>query len=227
MAQKVINIGASADDGTGESWRSALSKVNDNDTELYSRVGVAESDISSAESAISTLESEVDTLQAETANFTKTYWFDDADSLTDVTPISHTGGATTYLTNNSLGSSTTSYNPEANAKLWNQTTGKFDFTSLKIGDIVEIRGDISVTTTAVNQEIDILFSLAEGTVGPYELNINHACYKVASSGNAVTFMFRIYIGSEATRTGGARFAFESADNATIVVNGWFYSITEV
>lgn len=35
MAQQTINIGASANDGTGDSWRDAFDKVNDNFDELY------------------------------------------------------------------------------------------------------------------------------------------------------------------------------------------------
>ena len=82
-------------------------------------------------------------------------------------------------------------------------------------------------TSSANQEIDLLFSLAEGTAGPYELNIDRGYYKTISTGNKVTFLFRIYMGDENTRTGGARFRISSADNATIKVNGWFYQITEV
>lgn len=35
MAQQLINIGTTANDGTGDTWRDALDKVNDNTTELY------------------------------------------------------------------------------------------------------------------------------------------------------------------------------------------------
>ena len=35
MAQKSINIGSTANDGTGETVRSAFDKTNDNFTELY------------------------------------------------------------------------------------------------------------------------------------------------------------------------------------------------
>ena len=70
-------------------------------------------------------------------------------------------------------------------------------------------------------------SIAEGTAAPYELNMNHAYYKTASTLANDTVLFRIYMGDENTRTGGARFRFASLDVATIVVNGWFYQITEV
>lgn len=39
MAQQIIGIGASANDGTGDPLRTAFGKVNDNDTELYNVSG--------------------------------------------------------------------------------------------------------------------------------------------------------------------------------------------
>lgn len=199
MAQQVINVGLSADDRSGDKWRDAFIKVNANESELYAAAGSG----------------------------TKTYWFDDNDTLTATTPISHTAGATgTYLTNNGLGSFTNQYNPDSKDRLWNRATGKFDFTSLKIGDTVEFRGDIEINNSAA-QETSILISLAEGTAGPFELNISRDYYKTAANDSKVTFIFRVYIGNEVTRTGGARFRFASAAATTIKVNGWFYQVTEV
>ena len=37
MTKQVINIGASANDGTGDPLRNAFDKVNDNFNELYSK----------------------------------------------------------------------------------------------------------------------------------------------------------------------------------------------
>ena len=37
MAQQVINIGSAANDGTGDTWRYAMVKVNENDEELCGR----------------------------------------------------------------------------------------------------------------------------------------------------------------------------------------------
>jgi len=46
MAQQSINIGTTANDGTGESVRSAFDKTNDNFTELYNGAGVADDSVS-------------------------------------------------------------------------------------------------------------------------------------------------------------------------------------
>ncbi len=159
--------------------------------------------------------------------FTKTYWFNANDTATTTSPIAHTGSATgTYLTNNGLGAATTSYNPDSKAALWNPATNLFDFTSLKIGDTVEIRLDIIITNAAA-QEINISISLAEGTASPFERNVTHDYYKTAATVEPITALYRVFIGDENMRTGGARFRFSSLDASNITVIGWFYQITEV
>jgi hypothetical protein len=59
MAQEVINIGAQADDGTGDTIRRAGLKINNNFTELFARPSVA-SDINVIQNNISTTASNAD-----------------------------------------------------------------------------------------------------------------------------------------------------------------------
>jgi hypothetical protein len=175
-------------------------------------------------SALNTMFSELYTLQS---GFTKTYWFDANDSATTTTPITHgAGSATTFLTNDGAGSSTNAYNPDSKAALWNTATNKFDFTSLKIGDTVEFRIDIDISPAAA-QEINLVMDIGEGVAGAYSLNVNHTYFKTASESDQITAMFRIYMGDEVTRTNPARLRLTSIAATTIVVNGWFYQITEV
>ena len=209
MARSPINVGATANDGSGDTWRDAFVKVNANEEEVFASAAANTAAI------------------ADLTGFTKTYWFDANDTATAATPISHGAGATnTYLTNNALGSFTNAYNPNSKDALWDPSTNKFNFTSLKIGDTVQFRIDINLSNAAA-QEVDLFMSLGEGSAGPYEKNINHSYYKTASTLANDTAVFIIYIGDENTRTGGARFRFGSVAAATIVVNGWFYQITEV
>lgn len=209
MSQQNINVGT-ANAKNGDTLKVAFDKIQANTTELFD-------DVKANALAI-----------AGISGGTKTYWFDDNDTATATTPIAHIGGATdTYLTDDGLGALTNEYNPDSKDRLWNALINKFDFSSLKQGDIIELRGDIEVDTASANQEIDIVLSLAEGQASPYELNITHLYYKSISLENKITFIFRMYIGDESTRIGGARFRLASDDNATIKVNGWFYSITEV
>jgi hypothetical protein len=160
--------------------------------------------------------------------FTKTYWFYPADTATAITPITHSANAAdTFLTNNALATRTDSYNPDSKANLWNPATNRFDFTSLKIGDIVELRVDILVDNAAA-QEINLVMDLAEGTADPYTLNVTHAYYKTAATGVTITAMFRFYIGTNTnTRDGSARIRLTSLDAASVVVEGWLIQVTSV
>lgn len=161
------------------------------------------------------------------SGFTKTYWFYSNDSATTTSPITHVGGAAnTFLTNNGLGSNTDAYNPNSKAGLWDASTDTFDFSSLKIGDIVEFRVDLLVNHAAA-QEINIVADLAEGTGSTYTLNVFHAYYKTASTGIEVTAMFRLYIGNDETKNGSARFRLTSLDACSVIVQGWLSQIVEV
>jgi len=162
---------------------------------------------------------------------TKTYWFYANDTATNPadggTKITHAAGsATTFLTNDNLGTRTFAYNPESNANLWNPSTNKFDFSSLKIGDIVDFRIDLVIDHAAA-QEINLVFDLAEGAVSPYTLNITHDYYKTASTDVVVTAQFKLPMISQDTIDNSARIRFTSIAAASIVVEGWFYEVTEV
>ena len=219
MAQQPIIIGT-ADAKTGDTLFSGATKINANTTELYTGVAANEAAIVANAAAIVANTSLI-------TGFTKTHWFNANDTATAATPIAHGAGATnTYLTNDALGPQTTSYNPDSKAVLWDPSTGKFDFSSLKIGDLVKFRIDLSISNAAA-QEIDLFMSLAEGQVTPYELNIDHAYYKTASASEPLTANFEVYIGNEITKNGGARFRFSSIAAATIIVSGWFYKVTVV
>lgn len=247
MAKQDIIIGTQ-NAKAGDTLYTAFTKTESNFTELYAKDVVIEGDVASlqADTSTNTTAIAVNTLatasnavnitansSAITANtalitgFTKTYWFDASDTATTSSPIVHGAGATnTYLTNNAIGSNTTSYNPDSNDVLWDPATNKFNFTSLKVGDTVFFRVDINLTNSAA-QEVDLFMSLAEGSAAPYELNMNHTYYKTASNLANDTAIFEVYIGDENTRTGGARFRFGSIAAATIVVNGWYYKVTVV
>ena len=213
MARQILNPNSSApNDRLGDTPFDYTAKLNANTTELYANV---------ATNAAAIIEN-----TALITGFTETYWFDANDTATGTTPILHTGAATnTYLTNDAVGGNTTSYNPNSKDVLWKPATNKFDFTSLKIGDVVNFRLDIEFNNAAA-QEVDLIISLAEG-IAPYEKHMAHLYYKTAATGTPITAPFEIYIGDAATRDGGCRFRFSSAVAASIRVNGWYYRITEV
>lgn len=77
MAKQTINIGTTANDGTGDPIRSAFDKTNDNFTELYNGAGVADDSIT-----YSKLADEFTTVDALTAAATVDIDFADAQVYT-------------------------------------------------------------------------------------------------------------------------------------------------
>tara|TARA_R110000744_G_scaffold62206_4_gene128388 strand:+ start:1739 stop:2248 length:510 start_codon:yes stop_codon:yes gene_type:complete len=155
---------------------------------------------------------------------TKTYWFVTGNTLP---AISHIGSATdTYLTNNGLGSDTDEYNPDSKSVLWNPSTNKFDFTSLKIGDVVNITGRLLFDNLAA-QEVDMFISAAEGTASAHSHQINHSYYKTAALAAGLTFTYPLVIRNSNEVSGGARFRFASVQNASLSVDLWTAVVTSV
>ena len=201
--------------------------INTNIATNASDIATNAVDIAANTSAISDNATDILANTNAIVGFTKTYWFYANDVTTVSSPISHgAGSTTTFLTNDAAGGGTTTYNPDSKAALWNPATNRFDYSSLKIGDVVEFRVDLTVTNGAA-QEINIVMDVAEGTATAYTLNVNHAYYKTAGTGTPITALFRLYIGDENTRTGTSRMRLTSLDASTITVDGWFSQITEV
>lgn len=137
--------------------------------------------------------------------------------------ISHSGGATTPITNNANGASTNKLFPPATiTDVWDDIANEFDFTQLKLGDMVDIRLDIEVTTSSVNQEITVELELAQGA-GTYRIPFLQLSYKAAGLKKVGAFT-GIYMGDTNTLNNPGQFIFTSVDNATIKVNGWYCKV---
>ena len=192
MAKEVIGVGAVANDGTGDTLRASMVKVNDNFTELY----------------------------------LKKYGFVDYNDLaTATTPITITGGGGfVYLTNDELGAFTNkSYPPGGVTDVWDSSTNAFDFSELNLGSKMDYRLDVTITTTAANQEVDLQIELAIGA-GVYSLSVAQRQYKTAGTYPAVVSNF-VYMGDSNTMDNPAKFKISSGNNATVIVNGWACAIT--
>jgi hypothetical protein len=106
MAKQTINIGTSANDGTGDPLRSAMDKTNDNFTELYNGAGgVADGAVTTAKLAADAVDSDkiadgaVDTVHIADSNITTAKLADDSVSFEKVdaeftTSSALTAGAT-------------------------------------------------------------------------------------------------------------------------------------
>jgi len=93
MAKQTINIGTTANDGTGDPIRSAFDKTNDNFTELYDGAGVADDSIT-----YSKLAEEFTTIDPLTAGATVDIDFTDAQvytlTITEATTITFSSVST-------------------------------------------------------------------------------------------------------------------------------------
>lgn len=146
------------------------------------------------------------------------------DSLTAVTPISVPSGLVDVdITNDGLGSFTNkSYAPVGVTDIWNSSTNLFDFSQLSLGDMVDIRIDLTITTTTPNQLVEIDLVIGIGGV-QYSIPFSREVYKNASVQNVNRYN-GIYMGDLNTLNNPAKFVVRSDAPAIVLVNGWYCKI---
>ena len=105
-------------------------------------------------------------------------FFDYNDQATKTTPINVPGNLTkVIITNDGAGPFTNlNYKPTNVPNIWDTTTNFFDFTNLKLGDMVDIRLDVSVTTQTPNQQVIIDLDVAIGG-SAYSIPFENIVYK--------------------------------------------------
>lgn len=152
-------------------------------------------------------------------------WSNYNDVTTASTPIVLTPTSTFVgLTNDGAGAqtNTTFELPEVTA-LWNITTDTLDLSDLQIGDTVDIRVDITVTTTGANHAIEVQLNMDTAPItANFPLLLIRENFKSAGTFNMVRF-YSLFIGSAAVRD-GVHTVQAKADTGTtdsIVVNGWY------
>lgn len=144
------------------------------------------------------------------------------DLETTATPIALTVADTKYpLTNDGAGSFTNlAYALPALANIWNVATHRLDFATLALGDTIDARVDVTVTTTGANHEVALFWRLGE-TASPYDLQITRQNFKSAGT-YTFTVLHSAYMGDLNTRDNPSLFLM-SSDNTgdSVVVNGWY------
>lgn len=165
-------------------------------------------------------------------NFTELYQavrsgiYDYNDATTSTTPISIAVADTWYrLTNDGAGAFTNkAYAFPDIADIWDTVNDEFDFSSLSLGDTVDIRLDVEVTSTALNQDFDIDLVLAVGTGGQYRIPfIVEQQFKATGSRQLIRFN-SIYMGDANSRDNPAYFEIRSSDPGSVKVNGWYVRV---
>jgi hypothetical protein len=88
----------------------------------------------------------------------------------DLTPISIPAATPTKLTMDATtGRIQDAYLPLGVTKIWDSTTSQFDFSELKLGDMVDVRVDGSLTNTGFDESFVLNFIGAKGSAGEYKL----------------------------------------------------------
>jgi hypothetical protein len=149
-------------------------------------------------------------------------WADYADVATIGSPIAVTA-VPIALTNDGLGVDTnTAYLPIGGngiTQLWNTSSNGFDFSDLNVGDMVDIRMDISVIIASVNTVVDV--NLVMGSGGSITVPfISDQNYKATGTFEVIRYM-GIYIGSEDVRDTLAQLKIEADKACTCTVHGWY------
>jgi hypothetical protein len=151
-------------------------------------------------------------------------WADYADVATTGSPLNVTA-VYSVITNDGLGVNTnTSYLPEGVTQLWDSSTNSFDWSELKVGDMIDIRLDLSVTIVTNNTAVDVdLFMGFGGSIDvPF---ISAQNFKTAGTYNLIRYQ-GLYIGSDDVRNNAAQLKIKADHNCTCVVNGWYVRYTK-
>jgi hypothetical protein len=153
-------------------------------------------------------------------------WADYNDTATTGSPIA-VSAVPAVLTNDGLGVNTnTAYLPIGGngiTQLWNTSSNGFDFSDLNVGDMLEIRMDISVVIASVNTVVDINLLMGTGgsVVVPF---ISDQNYKATGTFEVIRYM-GVYIGSTDVRDTLAQLKIEADKNCTCIVHGWYIKAT--
>lgn len=160
-----------------------------------------------------------------TGVLTQGFW-DYNDLATDSSPIALSIADQDYtLTNDGLGTFTnTSFGLPGVANIWNSSTDRFDFTQggvLAVGDTLDLRLDVEVTTTVANTAVEVHLELGLGG-SPYPITVNPTTnFKTAGTYHLVRWM-GVYLGDVNTLNNPARVVAKADDTgATVKVNGWY------
>jgi len=246
MAQTNFNVGAIANDGTGDALRDAFIAQQAMNTDLYTNKvdKVVGKDLSENDF---TLKDKLDNLDANAEENVQADWLQDDDTqddyiknkpdqlfasvghfhyndlATQTTPISVTAYTETLLTNDTDGSQTNrSQAPYGVSDVWFPSA--FDFSQLSIGDTIDLRVDLLLTTDSVNQKYKIFLRVGETSDYEYDLHIFDGQIKEISTDENIVGFCGFSLDYEEHLTNLSRLYIVSDDDARVKVNGWYTRI---
>ncbi len=147
-------------------------------------------------------------------------WLNYNDLGTTSSPIAVTGGVPAQMTNDTLGAQTQrTYSPTGVTDFWDESTNQLDFSMLQMGDMIDLRVDLDITTSVANQEYEVVLRLGIG-VFPFDLTLVRESAKSAGLNRVVRYD-GLFIGSDLVKDNPGQIMVSSASDVTVVVNGWY------
>lgn len=151
-------------------------------------------------------------------------YFDYNDSITQTTPLNAVTNVPLKLTNDTEGANTsTSENPYGVSYVWDYTTNQFNFSELSVGDTIDVRIHVQVTTTTSNQKVVLSAKFGIGSVAEFENSIYESVFKTAGI-HEISFVAPFYMGSTYITDYPAELYLTTDASATVKVNGWYIRI---
>lgn len=241
---------SSPDDGLGDKLRNAFIKVQNNFTELYNGKvdkvtgkGLSENDFTDADKAkLDGIEAgaqvNVQADAAETDPLSPSYilnfppslysafgYFHYADLDTQTTPLNFVASTPLQLINDILGVFTNEDQaPYGISSVWDKPTDSLDFSQLSVGDAVLFRADLSISTTSVNQNLQLYIKFGIGTPSEYDLLIDSWNEKSAVSFKHFIKDVSFSIDNTDWRDAPAKIYLLSDEDGEVKVNGWYIPI---
>jgi hypothetical protein len=116
--------------------------------------------------------------------FSSLGYFHHNDLATQTTALTLVANVEKKITNDTLGAQTNlTQAPYGVTNVWNSTTNSFDFSELSVGDTIDLRIDLSLTTLSNNQKYSVFLRVGEGSVAEYDLLIDEGIIKSTSTNN--------------------------------------------
>jgi len=151
-------------------------------------------------------------------------YFDYNDLATQTIPLNAVANVALKLTNDTEGLNTsTDQNPYGVSYVWDYTTNAFNFSELEVGDTIDVRIHVQVTTTTSNQKVLLSAKFGIGSVSEFTNIIYENQFKSAGL-HEVNFVAPFYMGSTDITDYPAELYLTTDASATVIVDGWYVRI---
>lgn len=142
-------------------------------------------------------------------------WVTYRDLATQTTPINlATGGQWYQITNDGLGDFTDkTHAVDRFGEIWNTSTNELDFSKLSVGDMIDIRLDLTVNTPNANTEVETRIVYDEGGANEFSHVFDQTLYK-ASGDHPMNRYFGFSITRDFVRDNPAQIQIKSDTSLT-------------